>query len=446
MISIVIMTIVTFFHSCLLFGVLIYPYRNKLCCSRPAAVLTVTLCSVLYTLPFLTRFYDLYSLGYGRIVLSCANIALFSLISARLTGIKFVFLIFTAYIFRNITDSLYSLTRIVYFIFLDDRQFAALIRPIVYLLLVTLFTPGLLRFAEQDLKPCLEYSASKTWYFLWILPFTNYLYFRFFADADYFEPGPDWSARTIFSLLLWLGGTFLTHFILLKMIREASQITALKEQLKYARIITDLQSRESISLQENLAETRKIRHDMRHHMVVLDGYLKAGDNAPARDYIRNLVDSIDQLQPKQYCVNLAVNSIMNYYAEKADGAGVSFSGSVSLREELPLPDTDFCSILGNLMENALEACLRLPPGQESFIDLRLGYAGANMLVLTLKNSFNGELKTLDGKFLSSKRNACGIGTESVLYMVEKYDGVCRFRHSDTVFTVSVLLNPDHLKK
>ncbi len=441
MILIVIMTIVTFIHSVLLLVVLIYPYRDQLRCGRFTATLTVLLCSVLYTLPFLTRFWKPYSVEYGKFGISCACIILFSLAASRMTGIKFVFLIFTAFIFRNVTDSLYTISRLSHLVFQSSQPIPNAFGPLFYLALISCFTPVLLRFAERDLKPCLEYSSSRTWYFLWMIPFTNYIYFRIFTHADYFTPVSGLAVETVLAPILWLFGTFLTHFILLKMIHEAAQITALKEELKYAGIITDIQSRESLSLQEKLAETRKIRHDMRHHMVVLDGYLRIGDNDSAMEYIRTLVDSIDQLQMKQYCSNHAVNSLLNYYAEKAGSAGIAFTSTVSLKEELLLPDPDFCSILGNLLENALEACLRLPEGQARFITLRLGHAGSKMIALTLKNSYNGCLKTVDGKFMSSKRDARGIGTESVQYMVNKYDGICRFHHTDEVFTVSVMLNP-----
>ena len=428
---------------CILFFVLVFPYRRQLRFSyRVTLFFALSLCLV-YMLPYCFVNFNVHTMGVMRIINSCIGVFLLSAVLSYLTKSSFSIMIFSMFFIRNLTDSLMMAARFIHIFLIPQLPMSDYVTLLLYILFCLATAPWLLHFIEWDIKPNAIYISSKTRKLLWMIPFTLYLFFRIFADADYMQEVIIWAPRSIILPFVWFFGTMICHYVILMMIRETAQTTELKEQLKYSELMTKVQRREYTSLESNINATRKIKHDMRHHLIALDGYLKSSDIPAARNYLSSLLSSVDYVQLKPYCLNYAVNSLLNYYAEKAIQHDIKVTLSVNLCERLPIADTDFCTILGNLFENALEACLR-PNVSNPFITLNIGYAGSNMLVLSVRNSYAGTIRVSDGSFLSSKRNEAGIGTASVKYMVEKHNGICRFLYHDNIFEVSILLNPDDL--
>ena len=114
---------------------------------------------------------------------------------------------------------------------------------------------------------------------------------------------------------------------------------------------------------------------------------------------------------------------------------------VSLFEKIPIADTEVCIILGNLLENAVEACQRMK-SQERFLDVKLSMPSSSILMVQVCNSYEGTVQQMaDGSFLSSKRKAQkGIGLSSVLSITEKYNGIARIEHQKQLFQVSVIIS------
>ena len=120
---------------------------------------------------------------------------------------------------------------------------------------------------------------------------------------------------------------------------------------------------------------------------------------------------------------------------------IPLSLNISLDYTPPISDTELCIILGNLLENAIEACNRMK-STERFITFKLSMASTSILVIQISNSYEGVIRqTPDGTFLSSKvRDRKGIGLASVLSTTEKYNGIARIEYPDHTFKVSLLLN------
>ncbi len=116
------------------------------------------------------------------------------------------------------------------------------------------------------------------------------------------------------------------------------------------------------------------------------------------------------------------------------------NSSISLPQSLPVPEIDFCTILGNLLSNAVEACQRQTQGTPS-ITINIGQAGESMIALSIQNTYSHLIRMKDGRFLSSKREDMGTGTTSVRYLVERYHGILKFDYSNGIFEASLLLNP-----
>ena len=112
---------------------------------------------------------------------------------------------------------------------------------------------------------------------------------------------------------------------------------------------------------------------------------------------------------------------------------------LELPRQLPLPEADLCTILGNLLENALHACQNLPPEQRQ-VRVMARMLSPAMLGLIVENNFDGVLKKQRGILHSTKHEGTGIGLVSIETAVHKYNGSLTIETPNHVFRANVLLN------
>jgi sensor histidine kinase YesM len=138
------------------------------------------------------------------------------------------------------------------------------------------------------------------------------------------------------------------------------------------------------------------------------------------------------------CENYAVNAVAAYYYGMAQQSGIETDVSLIVPMELEANvESDLCVVVGNLMENAVEACARMESGRQFIhVGSKLQYG---VLTITVDNSFAGAVQKRDKSFLSSKREGEGTGISSVAMVAKRHDGNTRFESKDGMFQASVYL-------
>ena len=114
---------------------------------------------------------------------------------------------------------------------------------------------------------------------------------------------------------------------------------------------------------------------------------------------------------------------------------------LDLPSPLPVSEMDFCLVLSNLLENALEASLKTTPAKRNVHAQAYLHSG-NVILLTVENAFDGEIKEKNGVLQSSKRRGAGVGTQSVRHIAERNGGYCRFLYEDGRFVANVMLRAE----
>jgi len=247
-------------------------------------------------------------------------------------------------------------------------------------------------------------------------------------------------AITLFIQALFYGLSIsnITSTLILLLIYIGVQIdknTELTQNIAINNNRIALQGNHYRTLQSHIDETKKARHDLKHHLTVIQSFVETGEKEKLTDYVSQyksllLDDTII------FCDNFAINSLLWYYSGIAKKEGVNFDTKVELSENPGISDTDLCIIFGNLIENAIEACRKVDG--ERFIKINTRLTG-NLLVIAIDNSFNGEFKNDDDKFISTKHEGLGIGTISVKAVAQKYDGTVEYSVKDEEFQVSIML-------
>ena len=190
-------------------------------------------------------------------------------------------------------------------------------------------------------------------------------------------------------------------------------------------------------LNARIEETRRLRHDMRHHIRTLNRLYQEGGMEKIGEYLKGLTPSVEFKKPVTYTDNYALDAVLGHYESAAAASGIELDLSVGVPARAVLPGDELCVVVGNLLENALEACMRQDEGKR-FIHLRCDQ-DSRRLALTLDNSYSGGVRYSGGYFRSSKRMGVGVGVESVKAIVKKYGGMADFEPGEKVFRVSVVI-------
>lgn len=190
-------------------------------------------------------------------------------------------------------------------------------------------------------------------------------------------------------------------------------------------------------LQQNSKELRDFRHDISNHLYVLEAMI-GYENQDARMYIQNLTNKIEQTKAFSNTGNVALDSIVNYKLSDAAAQNIKVISSIVLPKNIKLKSDDMVTIIGNLLDNSIEAlnCLEV----NRYIDLIIKYK-AGALFITVKNSYDGIIFRNEGEILTKKENKLfhGIGLKSVQATVDKYDGEMSIKYDDTQFIVKIML-------
>ncbi|MGJ4849653.1 sensor histidine kinase [Bacillota bacterium Meth-B3] len=194
---------------------------------------------------------------------------------------------------------------------------------------------------------------------------------------------------------------------------------------------------EICALQQVQRQTAVYRHDMRHHLALLSGYLEAGECAKACEYIRQAQADIDGIVPMRCCENNAVNLILSSFAAKASARGVAISAEANVPETLSLSDTELCALLSNGLENAVAAAAQADANERRTVRVNCQIHKDNLL-LYISNPYRGTIAMRNG-LPESAEPGHGFGVKSIKMIVEKHDGYCAFEAEDGQFTLKVVI-------
>lgn len=250
--------------------------------------------------------------------------------------------------------------------------------------------------------------------------------------------------NTILSILILLGLNIIVFNIYIQLSEnlELQRKNAIYEK-EFQLLERNMHEKESM-----MQEIRVKRHDLKHQMLNLLTLLQKGEYEKLESDMKQMaeLDSLNGL----FVVNTQnsiIDSFVNNQYAVAKEKGIDFRVKTDVPAELPFAGEDLCVILGNALDNAIEACER---GQVSkpWISIKLIYDGANLL-MTLENSFDGTIrKNKKGMQISWKANSQqhGIGTYSIQRVVQKYHGYYHVEVMEKEYHLEIILYSQDEKK
>lgn len=193
-------------------------------------------------------------------------------------------------------------------------------------------------------------------------------------------------------------------------------------------------------LEEAAESGRRIRHDARHHNIVIAEYARRKQNKELLQYLEEYNREIEDNMTEVICGNTAVNNILSAYTRMARKEQIKVSLDVELGKNPAIPDIDLITILANAYENAICECIELKKqlkNKECFIHLMLRKK-KNKLIIYCSNTCRMEVEIQNEKPKSETTG--GIGVLSIIKTACKYEGEYDFQNDNGVFIFRLILN------
>lgn len=219
---------------------------------------------------------------------------------------------------------------------------------------------------------------------------------------------------------------------------------SLRFQEERRQIIRQLsmQTEYNRQISESVAENRRLIHDIKHHLRAIDRMAMEHDQTEICTFLSQIETQISATShhcPAAFCDRPAVNALIEYYYGMAKAQETEFQVFFNLPDQLPLTDIELCTILGNLLENAVEACALQTRGERR-IQLA-GETNGSMYFLKVENTCNGRSLSENGHLTSQKGDSpChGLGIPSVSKIIESHGGILDIVPREESFLVGITI-------
>ena len=220
--------------------------------------------------------------------------------------------------------------------------------------------------------------------------------------------------------VILLGVNVLVFYIYIKLADDLQlrRMTSVYEQQ------LDLCERHQQERELSILQLRDVRHNMKNNLVSILAYAENGDNEKIIRFVNEIMEEGGiKTSTVTNSGNIVIDSLIGYWYVEAKKVGIDFSVNLNIPMEMPFRGADICLILGNLLENAVEAAQKAEG--KKYIRLHMKY-DKNNLLLFVENNYKGVLiKTKDKRLKSTKTDAGnhGVGIPSVYRIAAKYHGV-----------------------
>jgi len=198
----------------------------------------------------------------------------------------------------------------------------------------------------------------------------------------------------------------------------------------------DLITKHCDEVQHIYMKMRGWRHDYHNHIQTLKAYRTLEQNLEIDDYLNKLDDDLISVDTVFKTGNIMIDAILNSKISLAQNKKIEVDATAIVPKTLPVSEIDLCIILGNLLDNAMEASLKL--GEKDrivriYIDIFNEY-----LYISVTNAMSGKIDKSAG-YISSKGENHGFGLISIDKIAKKYNGHINRQNEDGVFATEVML-------
>ena len=178
------------------------------------------------------------------------------------------------------------------------------------------------------------------------------------------------------------------------------------------------------------------RHDLRHRLQTLAELVARGDNRSALAFLHSATERLDEQKTVRWCQPPVLDAMFSSYFSQAQHHNIHLEAKISLPNDLPVAEGDLAIVIANALENAIHACLALPPEQRQ-ISIKIVHAPS--LMLEIYNKCAAPV-VLDAQGLPmTKQKGHGLGVLSISAFCRKYGAVYQFEQKDGGLSLRIIV-------
>lgn len=297
---------------------------------------------------------------------------------------------------------------------------------------ILFFIPML--FFMKYLKRCLKsFIAEKQWKILWRIPAA----FIILSVVFYEIPSQTQivSAERVSETFMMIMILFsLSIYVWLFNIINQSR----KQAEEKARLELVVENYRKTS--ENIAQIKKMRHEINHHLAAVRAYIRQNDLDSAEKYLNSVTEIMPAELPIEYTPHPLINSILLEYREYAAAKHIQTDYSAVVPQHINIDDVDICCLLTNILDNALDACCKIEEG-ERYITLTIHQKSEFLYIGCVNSCKTDSLRYSGSQLISSKTDPDlhGNGLKMIEKITEKYNGLFHMEINGNQFAVQANL-------
>ena len=312
------------------------------------------------------------------------------------------------------------------FFFVEEPIDQYLLGTGIYILFMVIWYFQIRSVLKKTVSPFLDKKCADYWKSFWFIPLFLYISMMVVLPLD--------DNLESFSVLLSRLFISVSLIVFARVVSVHHKIMmekqALEEQLNRSKLYY-------AEMQSHVEAARKTRHDLKHILNAVRHFIDTNDKSG----LSMFCDTVEETQLYSgnvpYTGSSAVDGVIYHYIKRSETEGIRFSYKGSF-EHHGIGDLDLCVMIGNALENALEACAAVE--NDPFVTLTAERNG-HLLSVMVQNRFDGNVKVVGQTIFSKKgENRIGFGLKTIRSVCEKYGGIVKTEWDENVFTVLMILS------
>lgn len=227
-------------------------------------------------------------------------------------------------------------------------------------------------------------------------------------------------------LIIFAAGFFFVKKIILNMIDK-----------RIGRFQSELIENQIRETQNMYNQVRGWRHDYRNHIQNMKILLSEKNYTKLDSYLNELAEDLNTVDTVIKTGNVMADAVLNSKLTTAEKAKIRVTVKAGVPDGIVMSDVELCAVMGNLLDNALEACMKLPE-EERFMRIYIGRI-KNQFYISVQNSA-GTVRKIGGKYITTKSgDAHGYGIFRIDRLAGKYGGYVNRQNEEGVFATEIML-------
>lgn len=190
-------------------------------------------------------------------------------------------------------------------------------------------------------------------------------------------------------------------------------------------------------------QTRGWRHDYHNHIQTMKVYLEMGKLDELGEYLNELDKDLTTVDTVIKTGNTKVDAALNSKISLAKQKGIRVEAKAIVPQQISISEVDLSLIIGNLMDNAVESCMKIEEEAKRFIRIYVDII-KGQLYIYIMNSVGTELRKVGNRYLSTKKGNHGFGLVRLDKVVKKYNGYLNRQDETDVFVTEIMLPLVHV--